>query len=128
MKEWQMARTFPTVFYNDLRLELSDNFSQAQDLGNEEFVMGDNYASVEQKPVNAQRQTAVWNWIDITIDQYEQLRTYFMGLGGDFILWTPEGQTEELKWRPRPGVLRGAFQGFDNSSLSIPVHQVFDHG
>ena len=123
-----MPRQFPTIHLNDPSLELSQNLPITQDLGNEEFVMGDNYSAVELKPVNQQRQGVTWNWEDITIDQFELLRNYFMTLNGDYILWTPEGQTVPLKWRPVPGVLNGAFSDYDKANLSIRVRQVFDHG
>jgi len=122
-----MPRQFPTIEISPL-LELSQQQDLNQDIGVSEFSMGDSYAAVELEPLNRQRMTTTWNWEDITVEQFEQLRGYFLSIGGDYILWTPEGQTTPTKWRPLPGAIRGAFRSFDNARVSLNVGQVFDNG
>lgn len=109
--------SFPTI-------PLSDTVRGRQGLGLKQFVFQEHYAATGLNGHNSRRQVWTWIWRDLTHEQIETLRQYFLDLEGSYVLWTPPGQSSELKFRPISD-LDKAFSGYDNGEIQIQVGQDF---
>jgi len=104
-------------------IELSQAQSGEQSLGLKGFEYQNNYAVTELDGPHSQRQTWNWLWEDITWEQGEYLRLFFLGLAGDYVVWTPFGQSQALKFIPAAGISRAAYDEFDKLSYNILMRQ-----
>ena len=105
-------------------IPLSDIVRGTQGLGLKQFVFQEHYAATGLRGHNSRRQVYTWIWRELTHEQIETLRRYFLDLEGGFVRWTPPGQTVELKWRPISDIDK-AFAGYDNGEIQIQVGQDF---
>lgn len=106
-------------------IELS-SAQKTKDPGNKRFQFNEGYAAGGLKGKNARREVWTWTWSNITVAQAETLDAFFSGLEGDYVTWTPYGQSSPKKFLPL-----GTFgvdypeNQFDTANFQITVGQTF---